>query len=131
MRQPRFVQISFTYSPTINSEVVDEVVASEAFDWMRHAYNAYIVWSSSDCETICRKLLRVPGLETANLFVCVMDMSDGFGNLKPWMWEWLKRDRGAGPLVTWLPPPLPALPSGAPSAKPETGLHPPTLPSLK
>jgi hypothetical protein len=85
---------------------VDDVLASECFDWLRYALNCYVVWTSSDCETILRKLKRVPGLEEANAFVCAIDMNDGFGSFPQWAWDWFRRDRGQGPVKLWEPLPI-------------------------
>lgn len=113
MRAPRFLHIGLMYQqPTVElAEALDATIASEAFDWMRYSFFCYIVWSSSDAETICRKILRVPGMQGSTMFVTGIDTNDGFGYLPPWAWEWLKRDRGGPPLITWHPTEQPGLPA--------------------
>jgi hypothetical protein len=103
---------------------VDQAIEAEAFDWLRYSYSCYLVWTPSDAETICRKILRVPGMESSWLFICAIDVSDGFGFLPTAAWEWIRRDRGNGPLSTWTPPPPdpPGLPDWLP-----TGNIPPLL----
>lgn len=102
MRNPRFLHVSFGTAVT-NQESVSEVIASESFDWMFYAGNCYLVWSSSDCETILRKLQRVPGLEKATMFVVAVNMEDGFGYFPNWLWHWIMRDRGFGSVSVWDP----------------------------
>lgn len=125
MRDPRFLHVGFTAALPFDQGAADQVIASESFDWMRYASNCYIVWSSSDCETICVKILRVPGLQSANVLVCSFDVSDGFGSLPDWAWAWIKRDRGYGGVKLWAPPdhpkPLALPPAIRPIQPPPTG----------
>jgi hypothetical protein len=107
VRPPRFLHIGIGIILPDPSPL-EAVIASESFDWLRYAGNCYIAWSSSDCETICRKILRIPGLESANLFIGALDTNEGFGFLPQWCWEWLNRDRGFGQWKLWDPPPEPA-----------------------
>lgn len=114
MRPPRFLHIgiAFRYLPPPLEQVqaLDQAIASESFDWMRYSYSCYVVWSSSDTETICRKILRVSGMkESSSVFICEIDINSVFAFLQQWAWEWLKKDRGYGPLVTWTPEPEPPL----------------------
>lgn len=104
MRDPRFVHVGISYSAQVDIAWVDEAIESEALDWMRYSWFCYILWTPSDCETIVRKVLRIPGLERSNCLACVMDPNDGFGCLPEWAWEWMKVDRGAGSVVLWTPP---------------------------
>jgi hypothetical protein len=128
LKPPRFLHIGLTYQPTRELvEGLDRAVETEAFDWMRYSFHCYLVWSSSDAETICRKILRVPGMGFANVFICAIDITDGFGYLPPWAWEWIRRDRGSGPLNTWVPMDQP----GLPAAWPELPSPPPELPMPK
>lgn len=108
--------MGISYSAAVDIAVVDEAIESEAWDWFRYTWFSYILWTPSDAETICRKILRVPGLQHSVVFICALDTNDGFGSLPPAMWEWLKRDRGFGPLQVWTPPDVvqPALPSFPP-----------------
>lgn len=105
MRPPRFLHVGIAYNPPNPTfmAAVDQAIDSEALDWFRYADQCYLVWTSSDAETICRKLLRVPGMQGVRIFTCAIDVNDGFGYLSPAVWEWLRRDRGAGPLHTWHP----------------------------
>ncbi len=103
MREPRFLHVGITIVPDIDVAQLDEAIESESYDWMRYAFFSYVIWSSSDTETVCRKVLRVPGLARASVMVWAMDMSDGFAYLPPAFWDWIKKDRGKGPLATWTP----------------------------
>lgn len=126
MRDPRFLHVGLTY-PNASPQVVAEIqktIDSEAFDWMRYAIQCWLIWSSSDAETICRKILRVPGMEGATVFICAIDVNDGFGFLPAWAWEWIRRDRGNGPLVFWTPADQPGMPEW-----PGFGPRPPLLPT--
>jgi hypothetical protein len=102
VRKARFLHVSFAAIPS-NQDSVDAVIESESFDWFRYTPNAYIVWSSSDAETICMKLRRLPELGGRNIFVCAVDMSDGFGSFPQWGWDWIRKDRGSGTVNTWEP----------------------------
>jgi hypothetical protein len=84
--------------------LVDQAIESEALDWYRYTWFCYVIWTRSDCETVCRKVLRVPGLQDSYVLVNALDPEDGFGQLPQTMWEWLKRDRGFGTLQIWTPP---------------------------
>ena len=98
MRSPRFLHVGVTYNE-IKMEyihMVDAAVASEANDWIRYAWNCYLVWTTSDCETISRKINRIPGLENVVHFVVEINVVNSFGSFPPWLWEWLARDRGVG-----------------------------------
>ena len=114
MRNPRFVHVGISYPLQVNATLVDEAIASESFDWMRYSWFCYVLWTSSDCETIVRKILRVPGLENSHCLAFVMDITDGYGNLPGWVWDWIKLDRGYGSVKIWTPPdvvqPQPQLP---------------------
>ena len=112
MRPPRFLHVTINYSASVAVELIDAAIESESFDWFRYSWWCYMVWSSSDCETICRKLVRIPGLAQSNVFVIAVDPTDGFGSLPKFMWDWLEKDRGFGPLQLWRPPDIvqPALP---------------------
>jgi len=94
MREPRYVHIAFAPVPLVHQTQIDRVVESEAFDWVRYTYNCYIIWSPSDCETILRKISQIPGMHDTSIFITAMDPNDGFANLPPFVWEWLRRDRG-------------------------------------
>ena len=104
MRDPRFVHVGIAYHelPALTFEhinLADAAVASEALDWVRYAWNCYIIWTTSDCETISRKIARLPGLRGAGHFVCELNPTGAFGGLPPWLWEWIARDRGYGALA--------------------------------
>jgi hypothetical protein len=101
MRNPRFVHVGITYHQLPNFSVehiqlVDAAISSEAIDWVRYAWNCYILWTASDCETISRKIHRLPGLNEPGHFVCEFSPVGAFGSLPPWIWEWIGRDRGYG-----------------------------------
>jgi hypothetical protein len=102
---------------------LDQAIETEAFDWLRYSLCCWLVWSSSDTETICRKILRVPGMEGASALIIAMDINDGFGYLPPYAWEWIRKDRGSEPVNTWMPVDQPGLPEWLP-----TGNVPPLLP---
>jgi hypothetical protein len=105
VRPPRFLHVTVSYTAAVSVEVLDNVIESECFDWFRYSWWCYLIWSSSDCETICRKLCRIPGIDKSNIFVVAMDLSDGFGSLPKFLWEWLQKDRGYGVAVSlWAPP---------------------------
>ena len=104
MRNPRFVHVGISYHelPALTFEhikLMDAAIESEALDWIRYAWNCYIIWTASDCETISRKIVRLPSLENVAHFVCELNMPGAFGSLPPWVWEWLGRDRGYGGLA--------------------------------
>jgi len=103
LRDPRFLHVGISYSAQVDIGLVDQAIESEAWDWFRYSWFCYLVWTTSDAETIVRKVLRVPGLETSTVLVWALDTMDGFGALPPAMWEWLKRDRGYGALQIWHP----------------------------
>jgi len=103
LRDPRFLHVGISYSAQVDIRSVDQAIDSEAWDWFRYSWSSYVVWTTSDAETIVRKVLRVPGLEASTVLVWAMDLTHGFGNLPREMWEWLERDRGYGPLKTWHP----------------------------
>jgi hypothetical protein len=96
--------VGISYSAQVDIAVVDRAIDSESLDWFRYSWFCYIIWTSSDAETVCRKILRIPGLESSYVFVWAIDVTDGFGSLPPVLWEWLKRDRGYGALTVWTPP---------------------------
>ena len=60
MRPPRFILVSFSLLPGMDTQAIDTAVESEALDWLRFAWGSYILWTTSDCEIICRKILRTP-----------------------------------------------------------------------
>ena len=103
MRNPRFLHASFTWAAALDNDAIEAVMGSESFDWVRYASNSYLLWSSSDCEKICRKLLRVPGMNAAFMLVCAVEMHDGFGSLPQWVWDWIRKDRGSGSVELWSP----------------------------
>jgi hypothetical protein len=117
VRNPRFLHVGISYSAQVNISVVDEVIQTEAWDWMRYSWFCYIVWTTSDAETIVRTILRIPGLEQSHVVVCALDVNDGFAFLPPALWEWLKKDRGFGPLRTWPPAEMPTTPGIPPPPK--------------
>lgn len=113
MRPARFVHIGITLqqsTPNLGQVIqwTDAVVASESHDWIRYAWNCYLAWSQSDCETIARKILRIPGLDTTSLLVAEISFTGSFGSFPQWVWDWLSRDRGEGPL-RFVEKPLPPL----------------------
>ena len=112
MRDPRFLHVGINYSAEVEAALIDQAIEEEAWDWFRYSWFCYLVWTTSDAETITRKILRVPGLQGSTVLVWALDPTDGFGKLPPEMWEWLKRDRGHGPLQIWHPQDFewPALP---------------------
>ena len=108
MRSPRFLHLGFSYNPAVSIEELDVVVGSEALDFVRYAYNLYILWSPSDTETIVRKILRVNNMLGANVFVAEVVMLDSFGSLPPWVWSWITR---CAPGLVQYPPPELNLPA--------------------
>lgn len=127
MRAPRFLHVGIAFAQVIpDLTLLDAAIDSESFDWFRYSHACYVLWTPSDSETICRKILRVPGMENSSVFVCSLNMDDGFGMLPHQMWDWLKKDRGNGPLLTWTPsdmvqpstpPQLPGLPPPPPKLR--------------
>jgi hypothetical protein len=103
VRDPRFIHVGISYSASVDISLVDQVIESEAWDWIRYSWFCYVLWTTSDTETICRKILRIPGLENSSVFAIALDMNDGFGNLPPAMWDWLRKDRGFGIPRFWTP----------------------------
>ncbi len=102
---PRFLQIGIAYGVIpVNQFSLDRAVESEALDWLRLSPGLYLVWTTSDAETICRKMLYVPGMEGAWITVLGINPQDGFGFLPPVAWQWFTKDRGVGQIVTWTPP---------------------------
>lgn len=105
MRAPRFVHVGiWPIPPELDPRLIDQAVESEAWDWVRYSFFHYLLWTPSDTETVCRKILRVPGLERSNVLVCALDMADGFGSLPGFIWEWIRKDRGYGQVQMWSPP---------------------------
>ncbi len=104
MRDPRFLHVGISHAPQVDIALVDEAIESEALDWFRYSWLCYVVWTANDCETVCRKILRVPGMQDSSVFVCALDTNDGFGKLPGAMWEWFRKDRGYGTLTFWTPP---------------------------
>jgi hypothetical protein len=115
LREPRFLHVGINYSAQVDIGSVDKAIESEAWDWFRYSLFCYVVWTTSDAETVTRKILRVPGLENSTVLVWGLDLTDGFGSLPSEMWDWLKRDRGYGGLQIWHPQDFewPALPPPA------------------
>jgi len=111
LRNPRFLHAAITYAPQVNVALLDQAIESEAWDWFRYTWFCYLIWTTSDTETICRKILRVPSVEGLNVLVIAVDMNEGFGFLRPEVWEWLRRDRGYGSVNIWKPSDVPSLPS--------------------
>ncbi len=107
MRAPRFlhVSIAFPQSMVANSPAIDAVIDSEAFDWLRYSPAAYILWTSSDAETVLRKILRLDGMRESWVLVAALNLGDAFASLPPYCWEWLKRPRGESTLSVIHPPP--------------------------
>jgi hypothetical protein len=104
VRDPRFLLIGLGMEPT-DQAAVDRVIDSESFDWMRYGGANYIVWSSSDVETICVKIGRLPNFSQIHILVTPMSLTEGFGSFQPWIWQWLKRDRGYGNVLeSWQHP---------------------------
>jgi hypothetical protein len=111
LRPPRFVHVGLGYAPNVEIPHLDQAIESEALDWIRYSYFCYILWTSSDAETIVRKILRVPNAQQLNVFVCEFSMVNGFGFLPNYTWEWIKKDRGQGEVPLWSPESgLPLLP---------------------
>ena len=110
MRDPRFVHIGigadFNF---VDQDELKRVIESESFDWMRYSFACYMLWTSSDNETIVRKLMRVPGLNPGNIFAVEINITTCFGILSPALWEWLKKDRGQGALPFYHAPFWPPL----------------------
>jgi hypothetical protein len=102
LRAPRLIHVGFTTLPTQNTLAVDAIISSEAFDWMRYHFGHYVLWTSSDCETIGRKLARELGGD-AHLLIVPIVFDDFYGALPQSFWDWLKRDRGRGALAVWNP----------------------------
>jgi len=89
---------------------VQEAIDSKSLDWVRYSPNSYIVWMEVPPAEMCGALLSVSGMNTGYFLVIKLDMSDGFGWLPSWVWEWLHKDRSdlppsAAPFIR------PALPS--------------------
>jgi hypothetical protein len=95
MRAPRFVYVglSFTGNPPPQANVpgVDAAVESESLDWMRFNWLTYILWTPSDCETIVRKIRRVPGMQTYSVIASDLNFEGAYGILPPWLWDWLNK----------------------------------------
>jgi hypothetical protein len=104
LRNPRFLHVGISYSAQVDVALVDQAIESEALDWLRYTWFCYVIWTASDCETVCRKILRIPGLQGSNVFVFAIDVNDGFGNVPEAIWDWLRKDRGFGELPVWHPP---------------------------
>ena len=106
MTSPRFVHVTLTCpSPQeqpLLTRQLDAVLASQSLDWLRYAWNCYILWTSSDLQTIVRKLRGIPGTQHHSVFASEMHIdtmpNQAAAFFPPWIWDWLTKDRGRGPI---------------------------------
>lgn len=110
------VHLSYSYVGTVIMSELDAAVGSEAFDWARFSLCAYLLWTSSDTETICRKVRRVKGMEDASVFASVISLTDTFfGYLPLAHWEWVRNKLGPNSLTPLVEvPPRPQTPKVLP-----------------
>ena len=90
MRDPRFLHLGLAYSPTLVPLEIDTTVSSEALDWIRYSFCSYVLWTTSDAETVVRKVMRQPSAHGLYVF-CAEIVTDGsYGFLPEVMWEWIQ-----------------------------------------
>jgi hypothetical protein len=90
---PCYYHIGFTLPAGVDPNAIQEAIDDKVIDWLRYSANCYIVWSAVDAATLAGTILSVSGMSKTHFLVMRIDMSDGFGWLPAWIWEWLHRDR--------------------------------------
>jgi hypothetical protein len=107
---PAYYHVGFTLPAEVPAQAVQDAIEQKCIDWLRYATNCYVVWTNVEAATLAGSILSVPGMSHTYFFIIKLDMSDGFGWLPQWIWEWLNRDRTTQlPLFTF--PTLPMPPS--------------------
>jgi hypothetical protein len=63
------------------------------------------VWTEIPLAEIGGVLLAIPGMSDNSFIVIALNVSDSFGYLPKWVWEWLRKDRTGRSSLK--PPPVP------------------------
>ena len=102
----RFLHISFTFNEGLPKvQELEPMFNLLAPDWMRYAFNCWIVWTSRPASDFFYAIKPLIGASDSMLIV-KLDMSDRNGWEPAWVWEWIDRKRQLGPP----PPPVPPSP---------------------
>jgi hypothetical protein len=100
----RFLHISFTFNEGLPKvQELEPIFNALAPDWLRYAFNCWIVWTARPASDFLYSLKPAIG-PTDSILIVKLDMSDRTGWQPQWVWEWMDRKRQVGP------PPPPALP---------------------
>jgi hypothetical protein len=101
----RFLHISFTFNegqPKVRE--LEPAFNYLAPDWLRYAFNCWIVWTARPSSDFLYGLRPFVG-ESDSMLIVKVDMSDRNGWEPQWVWEWMDRRRQLGPPPPPAPPP--------------------------
>jgi hypothetical protein len=90
---PQFYHIGLAIPSGVDPKSIEAAINQNTLDWMRYSSTCYVVWTTGDASMLSGALLTVPGMRAGYFLVVKMDLSDSFGWLPGWLWEWLKKER--------------------------------------
>lgn len=96
----RFLHISFTFNEGLPKvQELEPAFNALAPDWLRYAFNCWIVWTARPASDFLYTLKPAIG-QSDSILIVKLEMSDRNGWQPQWVWEWMDRRRQLG-----LPPP--------------------------
>jgi len=87
----RFVHVGFHFAKTVKMTELEPVFTAIGSDWLRLSSLSWILWTNKPTPHIFT--LLAPHLDTQGgdqVIIAPLDMSQGFGFLSPWIWNWFE-----------------------------------------
>ncbi len=87
----KYLHVSFAWGGVPKSKELEPVFDS-ADAWMRYTRDCWIVYTTENAQDWYNRL--VPHITTADrMLICELNVSNKYGWLDKWMWEWFNKTR--------------------------------------
>ena len=101
----RFLHISFTFNEGLPKvQELEPLFNTLAPDWVRYAFNCWIVWTPRPATDFLYALKPAIG-NSDSILIVRLDLTDRSGWEPMWIWDWMDRKRQLGPPPPAAPPP--------------------------
>ena len=79
----------------LEASLAAQRIIDTADDWLRYAFNCWIVWTPETPEQWYQKLKVVPSMAATSVFIIKVELSPSnrSGQFPPWCWDWINRSR--------------------------------------
>jgi len=104
----RFLHIGCLFPTYPKTDALDRTLNLEAPDWIRYAFNNWIVWTDATPAELYMKL-RPWLAQDDHVLIIEINAHQRYGWMAPWVWKWIDdkisgKDTSISELLKLLPP---------------------------